>query len=269
MNLRLPLILAVSAACGIASASVVNIDFNTAGADTFTGLAAAPDAAGASAVWNPLVNVSGTASSVALNDSAGAVTGIGFELTGITASINNATTGEQELAGGFINLMRDYVRIASGSSNNVVTTSGKFTGLTTGASYEIYFYGQGENFGGGNISGGSNTQGQNSLFTVGANSAQTGWDGVNGGNGILAEGIEWVKLTGIADGSGEISFDWANVVAGSNVVTDNAESTAASGTKASQYGVLNGIQLVEVVPEPSTILMSALGMLGLVVRRRR
>jgi len=253
---------------GTAHAAVINIDFNS-GNNTQVGLAAAPDAAGATAVWNPLVNVTGTASSSNLVNSTGATTGITFSLTGITGSVG-AANGEQDRTGSHLNLMRDYIRIDSGSSNAVVSTTGTFGNLTAGATYNLYFYGQGSNFGGGTVTGGTATQGQNSLFTVGANSAQTGWDGVIGGNGLLVQGIEYVMLTGVADGSGNLSFTWSNVVQGVNVTTDLAPSNATSGTRASRYGVLNGIQLVNApVPEPSTALLGGLGILGLLLRRRR
>jgi len=194
---------------------------------------------------------------------------VGFTLTGISGSIASAS-GEQERNGSHLNLMRDYLRIDSGSSTAIATATGLFTGLTPGGSYQLYFYGQGENFGAGTISGGTATQGQNSLFTVGLNSAQTGWDGTVGGDGLLVQGIEYVVLTGVANGSGELQFTWQNVVQGSggNVLVDAAPSTATSGTQASRYGALNGIQLVA-VPEPSAALLGALGLCGLFIRRRR
>lgn len=258
---------------GIASATVVNIDFNTVSSANFVGLAAAADpAGGATATWNPLVAVSGTASSGALNDSTGALTGIGFTLGGLEGSFtSSATNAEQEIGSGFLDLMRDYVRIDTGSTTSglVVTTTGKFTGLIVGGSYEIYFYGQGNNFGGGLVSGGSITQGQNSLFTIGGTSKQTEWDNQVGGINGLMEDIEYVRISAVGDSNGEINFSFANVVAGVNAPSDLAPSNAASGTKSSRYGALNAIQLVHVVPEPSSAILSALGLIGLLARRRR
>ena len=251
-----------------AHAANINIDFDSTGSNTQTGLAAAPDTAGAGAVWNALVNSAGTAQSLDLLDSNGTGTGIGFNLTGISGSIA-AASGEQDRSGSHLNLMRDYLRIDSGSSTAIVSIVGLFTGLTAGAAYDVYFYGQGENFGGGTVSGGTATQGQNSLFTIDGNSAQTGWDGVIGGDGTLTQGIEYVRLTAVADINGEIEFTWENVVqgVGGNVTTDSAPSTATTGTQASRYAALNGIQLVP-VPEPSTALLGALSLLGLLRRRR-
>jgi MYXO-CTERM domain-containing protein len=269
IKVLLSLALGCVALRGSAHGANINIDFDSTGNNTHTGLAAAPDTAGAGAFWNPLSNVSGTASALALDDSNGVTTGVGFSLTGISGSIA-AATGEQERSSAHLNLMRDYLRIDSGSSTAIVSVTGLFTGLTAGATYDLYFYGQGENFGAGTVSGGTATQGQNSLFTVNGNSAQTGWDGTVGGDGALAEGVEYVKFTVVADGAGEIEFLWSNVVQGTggNVTTDSAPSTAVSGTQASRYAALNGIQLVS-VPEPSTALLGALGLCGLLGRRRR
>lgn len=277
----LPLAFTSLAATQLATATVVNIDFNTSGSDTYAGLGAVlDDPGGATAHWNPGTYVSGSGSSLVLADlldSQLGNTGIGFEVNGLEGVLtSSATNAEQEISGGYLNLMRDYLRIDTGSTSNgvIVSTTGKFTGLSVGATYDLYFYGQGNNFGGGLVSGGSITQGQNSLFTIGSTSAQTGWDDEVGGDGELAEGIEYVKITAVADINGEIVFGWANVVQGEtgNLEEDEldaAPSNASSGTLSSRYGALNGIQLVAVVPEPSSALLGVFGMLGLLVRRRR
>lgn len=267
MNFSLPFTLAIAATCGLASATVVNIDFDTA-ASTYSGLAAAPDVAGgATAHWNPLLAVAGSASSLALQDSTNAATGIGFSLTGITGS-SGFIPREQELSGGYSDLMRDYVYVDSASSSTVASMTAQFTGLVVGGSYDLYLYGQGEYLDPASGSGGY--RGQNTLFSTGASSAQTSWDGVVGGNGLLANGVEYVVFTVVAaDGGGlggVISFDIENVVPGGNVVTDAAPSSTGGGAR---RGALNAIQLVSVVPEPSSVLLSMLGALGLMVRRRR
>jgi MYXO-CTERM domain-containing protein len=43
----------------------------------------------------------------------------------------------------------------------------------------------------------------------------------------------------------------------------------SGGNGSSDYGALNGIQIVSVVPEPSAALLGLLGMVGLFRRRRR
>jgi hypothetical protein len=272
MNIFPPAFLTLAAMTGLASATVVNIDFGTSlVTNVYVGQAAAADPAGcATATWNPLLNVSGTASSVALKDSTNTTTGIGFTVSGIETTIS-AAPAENEQAGGYVSLMRDYIRIDGVAAGTVVSTAGKFTGLTVGGTYDLYFYGQGQNMS--PLGSGSLLRGQNSLFTIGGTSKQTSWDGVGGGDGILTEGVEFVKFTSIADINGEINFSWANVVATGatpNVATDLAPNNNTPPTNtASRYGALNAVQLVEVVPEPSTALLSALGILGLIVRRRR
>jgi hypothetical protein len=269
MKTRPPCVLAFLALTGLASATVVNIDFNnSAGGATFSGLAAAPDpAGGATAIWNPLLNNVGTASSLDLNDSVGAATGIGFSLSGLSGSVSDAAT-EAERSAGFLALMRDYVHVDSANSSTVATATGTFTGLVVGASYDLYLYGQGQFMS--TTSGFGGFRGQNSYFEVGGSGQQTGWDGVAGGNGFLVEGVEYVRFrTTALDGGvlgGVISFDLENVVpgGGGNIDPDAAPTSTGGGA---QRGVINGLQLVA-VPEPSVALLGAFGLLGLLLRRR-
>jgi hypothetical protein len=271
MKVLLPSLLALAAMSGIASATVVNIDFGTTGG--FTGLAGAPDPAGSGAVWNTLTTVagSGVATSAFLNDSTGGSTSVGFQVSATSLANENQSGGNGELSGTNLALMRDYLRISSGSGTTVVQATGKFTGLVVGSSYELYFYGQGQFM---EPTTGTN-RGQNSLFTVGGISKQTGWDGTIGGDGFFTESVsnsqqgEFVKFSAVADINGEISFLWANVVStGSspNVSQDYAPSSSVA--VGSQFAALNGVQLI-VVPEPSTFLLSAVGVFGLLFRRRR
>ncbi len=262
-----PAILTLAAMTGLASATVVNIDFgNSATLNVYSGQAAAPDlAGGATATWNPLLNVAGTASSVALKDSTNTTTGIGFSLSGISGSTSNALT-EGERSGGFVSLMRDYVQVDAANSTTIATATGSFTGLVVGATCDIYFYGQGEDMS--TTTGSGGFRGLNSYFEVNGVGKQTSWDGLAGGDGLLFEGIEYVKFTFVAGAGGVINFDFENVVPGGtgNVATDLAATATGGGAR---RGALNAIQLVQVVPEPSTALLSALGILGLIVRRRR
>lgn len=264
--------LALAAMSNLASGTVVNIDFNSATSATYVGQAAAPDlAGGATATWNPLLNVSGTASSTNLNDSTGAATAIDFSLSGLTGTTSTAAS-EAELGGGYLSLMRDSVYVDSASSTTIATATGTFSGLVVGATYDIYFYGQGQYMSTSTTNGSpAGYRGQNSYFEVGGTGKQTGWDGTVGGNGTLVEGIEYVKFTAIAaDGGvlgGVINFDLENVVPGGsgNVTTDNAPSNTGLGAR---RGAINAIQLVHVVPEPSSALLGLLGAFGLLRRRR-
>ena len=201
-----------------------------------------------------------------LLDSTGVATGINISIAGVTGVKKSAS--EQEITidgpgpGSYGALMGDYLELNSGSNSTVISVAGTISGLFAGAVYELYFYAQGSDM----IGAASSAAGENALITVDGTSKQTGWDGVDGGNGTLTEDVEYVKFTAQADGGGVISFDWANVVPGDNVVTDNVPSSTGTG---SQFSGLNGIQIVQVVPEPSSALLGMFGALGLLVRRRR
>lgn len=269
MKVSLPSVLALAALSSIASATVVNIDFGTSPTtNRYVGQAAASDPlGGGTATWNPLVFSAGSNSSGALVDSTNSATSIQLSMSGVTGSQSVASEAEVNPLGGYERLMRDYVYVDSAVSTTVATATGSFTGLVVGATYDIYFYGQGQFLS--TTTGGGGLRGQNSYFEIGGSGQQTGWDGVAGGDGALQVNVEFVKFTVIAANGGilggVIDFDLENVVAGSNVVTDLV--THPSG--GSRRGVLNAIQLVQVVPEPSTTILSALGVIGLFARRRR
>jgi hypothetical protein len=248
---------------GSAAAQVINIDFDqSANVRVYQGLGAAYDPNGAGSSWNRLTG-SGTTTISASNllDSDGETTGVGITL-GINGSFlsseNPLQPGQQQL-GPYEDLMSDYVFTSAATASEIVSKSGLISGLDPGKLYDIYLYGQGNNF----LE--AYSEGQNSLFTIDGVSKQTSWDGIEGGDGLLVEGIEYVRFSVIANLSGQISFDWANVVAGpgGNVGTDLDGS-------ASRFGVINAIQIVDVaaVPEPSAALLSSLGLLAFLWRRR-
>ena len=54
------------------------------------------------------------------------------------------------------------------------------------------------------------TRGLNSYFEVNGVGKQTSWDGLAGGDGLLFEGIEYVKFTFVAGAGGVINFDFEN-----------------------------------------------------------
>lgn len=301
MKCALPAILAFVVTAIPAGAAVVNFDFNLrlgddsnvgagAAGDTYLGLGAAPDL-GANTHWNSVrrTSSSSVSSAAAVNngasgggpirDSSGAATSVDVLLSGTGVSPLNTTIGhqrdlgQQELGTTMVldDLMGDFLQLdapGADSAGNLGTVNGTINGLTVGASYEIYFYGQSATYG----LPGSSTSGANSFFaltsTLGGpiigSGKQTGWDGVDGGNGTLTENVEYVKFTATANGSGEIYFIWQNVIAGVNVVTDAAtDSTGGS----SDLAALNGIQIVA-VPEPSALVLVALSGLALLRRRR-
>ena len=251
-----------------AQADVVNIDLNSDGT-VYTGLAAAPDAAGTIAVFNGL----GSGTSTGLVDSFGNATSVGVDLGG-GAIFNNAV--DQELAADpngdgstIANLLGDYVGLRDDFGGEIRT--GNINGLVAGNAYDIYLYGQGDNFGGG-INGGQNTG-----FRIGTDVRHTSHDGVNGGDGNLVEDVEYVLFSGIvADATGTIVFDYFAPGVGTNgtdpSLVDSDTGSADVDGNVSRFAALNAIQIVgdlTAVPEPSSFaVILGLGFAGLARRKR-
>jgi hypothetical protein len=276
MNFTRSLLLLATTLGSVASATVVNIDFNRLlgtgfPTNTYAGLGAAPDNP-ANTTWNGLnraTSGSGITASGLLN-SAGVATSVSINIPPTIGQ--GSTVGDQELGGApltFQDLMFDSISIDSGAAGLLVSKSATIAGLAIGGTYEIYFYSQGDDNNGNNVN-----DGQNGLFaitsTLGGSvigtAKQTGYDGVVGGNGTFTEGVEYVKFSATANASGQIFFKWENVVPGVNVTTDNVPNSTNNG---SRFSSLNAIQIVQVVPEPSSALLALLGTFGLLARRRR
>lgn len=255
------LLLLIACMAGPIRATVVNIDFNhLALPSTHAGTAAAPDPLGGSAVWNAIARQAweDQVTSANLVDSSGNPTSIALSL-GINGSHSNPA-GDQEHGGASASLMADYAFLSSGSNLLVREETGVITGLVPSNTYDLYFYGQGDKFTG-NV-----FRGQNTLFTLAGESKQTGWDGIPGGDGLLAEGIEYVRFSTLSSPDGTITFTWANVVAGpgGNVAVDLDGNS-------SRFAAFNGLQIVDTgvgaVPEPAASLLAGLGLLALLQRR--
>jgi hypothetical protein len=259
MKFLLPLATACCALVAAVSAQVINIDFDESSVNSiYQGLAAAPDPAGGSAQWNRVTGSGTTTISASnLSDSSGSATSVGIEL-----AINGSfleLAGQQEMGGVggvYQDLMSDYVFLSSPTNTQVVTKSGTIFGLDPAMLYDVYLYAQGDDF---TV---DFSPGQNALITINGISKQTSWDGVVGGDGLLVEGIEYVRFTVQPDVLGEIGFTYANVVSGpgGNVVTD------LDGVN-SRFAAINAIQIVA-VPEPSIALLGGAGLFGLLRRRR-
>jgi hypothetical protein len=299
MKFLLPLVFALA---GNAMGTVVNFDFNLntgdnsnigagAAGDTYQGWGAAPDSVG-NTFWNSVRRTSSSAVSSAsglnnnvtnggpIRDSTGVASSVDVLLSGTTGVAGTTTIGQQRTVGqqelgaslAYEDLMGDFLQLdapGTDADGNLGTVNGTINGLTANGVYDLYFYGQGAVYG----SPGSTTSGANSFFAITSSlggpivgsGQQTSWDGTNGGDGSLAPGVEYVKFTATANTSGEIFFIWQNVRAGVNVATDLA--TDGSGG-ASDLAAFNALQVVS-VPEPSAMLLGALGFCGLLVRRHR
>jgi hypothetical protein len=252
------------ALAGPLAAQVINIDFDESSTTAlYQGLAAAPDPSGSTAIWN---RVTGAGTNVTISgsnliESDGDATGVGISVDVFRTYLG--VPPSQEVGGvtqGYFDLMSDYVYLSAPSNSQVVTLSGSITGLDPSRLYDIYLYGQGDDF----IE--DDSPGQNTLFSIGGVFKQTSWDGVSGGDGLMEEGIEYVKFSVMPDLLGRIGFSYANVVSGpgGNAATD------LDGVN-SRYAAINGIQIVDVaavVPEPSSALLGAFGLLAMRRRRR-
>lgn len=256
-----------SAAIAIsANASVISIDFNAGGTGTQTGLAGAPDAAGAGAFWNGANG--GSPTLTGLTDSTGVATNVDF-----TIDSRGAFTGpvDQELSSGHSALFNEYLSSRADDNNEDLRT-GSFTNLIAGNAYDLYFYGQGDNFTDTNFNGG-----QNVGVRIGSDVRHTSHDGVSGGDGNLVEDVEFVVFRGIvADATGTINFEHFNPGQGlhgtDSSFFDSSTGLADADNNPSRFSAINGVQIVGdfIIPEPTSMaLVGLLGLFAAFVRRRR
>ncbi len=266
LNFLLSFALVLAMTTSTQAQRLVSLDFGSSfPSRLYSGQAAAPDVAGGG-IWNGTFFT--TASG--LVDSTNVATAVGINITinfGFVFDSSNTRFADQELNGGFSNLFRDYAfstgSMIEGEHEDLVP--GVIFGLVAGNAYDLYFYGQGDNFTDTNISGG-----QNVGIRIGTDVRHTGHDGVLGdsgffggnrvgGDGLLVEDIEYVVFRGIiADSQGEINFEQFNPGAGSHA-TDSTffdSSLLAAGDPLavdadgndSRFHAVNGIQIVGEFP---------------------
>jgi Carbohydrate esterase, sialic acid-specific acetylesterase len=198
---------AASATAAAAQAVTVNVDFGSTTGANYSGVGVAPDLG---TTWNAFNSGSNGAglnpSAVALLNSTGSASGISMSLVGSIFAWN-ATPAVN-------NLVLDYAF--------VINTTGtvNLTGLTPAATFDLYLYGQGDN------------ASQISTFTL--NAGNGGATATTSGSDRSVLSATSVKLSGTADGSGNVSFTWT-----------------PANPAVTPYAALNGFQLV-ITPTDST-----------------
>ena len=260
-------IAALSTASLQATLTVVNVDFGPDGQTVQTGLAAfTSDPGGATATWNGVDGTSPTAAG--LLDSTGTATTVGLNFNS-RGSFGALADQEVSAGAGAAGLLGDY--LSSRADNNGFDLRGGNTisGLDPSLTYDLYLYGQGDNFEDTNNNGG-----QNAGFRLNGSTEvrHTSYDGTVGGDGVLVEDVEYVLFSGISpDATGAITFEYFNPGNGTTDPQFNDTSTGSVDLDGnnSRFSAVNGFQLVFTVPEPSSTLLLGLSGLGLLLRRRR
>lgn len=204
-----------------ASAQVVNVDFNLGGTPTFSGLGAAPDAAG-NVKWNGLPVTGGSAPGTA--NATSTFTGLVHSdntPSGLSLTVRRTNQSDLPAVGNSAaDLLRDYVYVNSGNPATQLSGTITFDGLDPGVAYDLYLYGSG-------------TQPEHkTAFTIGPTTLKT--TGPSAATTDLTAGEDYVLFTGILpDVNNEIVVTYANIIDGAN-----------PGSSAP----VNGCQIVATVP---------------------
>ena len=240
--------LAVSARSDV----IINVDFQPGGAGGGTSVTFASQGAVASLgnVWNAtapstdgafngefgsggIFDFAGGSMTIAsLLDSEGNATSIQLELFKGTP---DSAFALNPLNGGDFNVANDAKDLMRDFLIATDPNDVNISGLIDGGLYHLYLYGAGDN------------SSQQTTFTVGGVSQST--TGVNGSHD-LTEGVDYVVYNNVVASGGFIGINY----------------TVADGASEGRF---NGFQLVQVVPEPSTLLLTGAGYLVLAVTRRR
>ena len=257
LKLSTPSIIAVSAVlCSVAQAQfALNYEVpGSYGATSYSGQGAYNDPG--NNYWNTIPGSGGTS-----GGGFGDLLSDGATYTSITLSLgsyqtyNNGSQGAQGTPGG---LLAPFIL-----ENNGTPVTGTFNNVPVGT-YDLFLYGynypdgdRGTTF---TASAGGVSDG--SLSTVGLNVDAAGGTTVET---AFTEGVDYVEFTGLdLTQVGDIDFTFA-----ANTSIDRP-SGLGDYSGANGEGDFNGVQLVQIVPEPSTLTLGGLGgFCGFLIAMRR
>lgn len=236
MRLLLKVLLCGAVAFGLASAAVaatINVDFDARGmSDPYTGTAVAPDAG---TYWNVFVpgNPSDPIASGALTASDGTTA------TTTTVTIGQYSADYNNASAAFAAGLLDDYQYATGADRFVFSING----LVAGGGYDLWIY---------NKNGAANSA--HAQYTVGGVTKEV--TNSVAGNSAFVEGNNYLHFTGlIADGTGMISGTALGI-----------------GSGGGNNIAFNGFQIATSIPEPTTLVCSVTGLIGLLAyawRRRK
>lgn len=229
------------ASLSIANAALINVNYNSA-TDTPPESTLSGPAGGLATTWNS----STTANTGVLNDSTGATTSVSISTTGYDSepTLNVITAG-------ILPVFRSFLDSFPRPSSYSVTING----LDSGGVYDIWLLSFRDNNATTERSVGTwstaNTTTSSSSQLVDAQLATPGPT-------IFSEGYNYVLFSDVeATAGGVISFT------GQSAGFDEPQDADSRRLH------LNGLQIQQVVPEPSTAILAGLGLAGLCLRRRR